>query len=61
MAKDDSAKEKNLPFTHEPFHDFTNKITHTMAFDTPVMEHWLEQEIAQWVHDESSIQRPIAP
>ena len=22
-----------------------------MAFDTPVMEHWLEREIAQWVHD----------
>ena len=23
---------------------------YTMAFVTPVMEHWLEQEIAQWVH-----------
>ena len=21
-----------------------------MAFVTPVVEHWLEQEIAQWVH-----------
>ena len=21
-----------------------------MAFDTPVVEHWLEREIAQWVH-----------
>ena len=21
-----------------------------MAFVTPVMEHWLEREIAQWVH-----------
>ena len=23
-------------------------ITHTTAFVTPVMEHWLEREIAQW-------------
>ena len=23
--------------------------THTTAFVTPVMEHWLEREIAQWV------------
>ena len=26
-----------------------HRITHTMAFVTPVVEHWLEQEIAQWV------------
>ena len=26
----------------------TNRIAHTMAFVTPVMEHWLEREIAQW-------------
>ena len=25
-------------------------MTHTTAFITPVMEHWLEREIAQWVH-----------
>ena len=31
-----------------------------MAFVTPVVEHWLEQEIAQWVHHERSIRRPIA-
>ena len=28
----------------------TDGITHTTAFVTPVMEHWLEREIAQWVH-----------
>ena len=28
----------------------TKRITHTMAFVTPVVEHWLEREIAQWVH-----------
>ena len=27
-----------------------DRIAHTMAFVTPVVEHWLEQEIAQWVH-----------
>ena len=25
-------------------------IKHTTAFVTPVVEHWLEREIAQWVH-----------
>ena len=30
----------------------SDRITHTMAFVTPVVEHWLEREIAQ---------RPIAP
>ena len=30
-----------------------------MAFVTPVMEHWLERQIAQWVHHEGSIQPPI--
>ena len=30
-------------------HHPTDRITHTTAFVTPVMEHWLEQEIAQWV------------
>ena len=27
-----------------------DRIVHTTAFVTPVMEHWLEREIAQWVH-----------
>ena len=27
-----------------------DRITHTTAFVTPVWEHWLEREIAQWVH-----------
>ena len=26
--------------------------THTTAFGIPVVEHWLEREIAQWVHHE---------
>ena len=39
----------------------TDRIAHTMAFVTPVVEHWLEQEIAQKVHNEESIQQPIAP
>ena len=25
---------------------------------TPVVVHWLEREIAQWVHHEQSIRRP---
>ena len=42
-------------------HHPTVRIIHTTAFDTPVVEHWLEQEIAQWAHHEGSIRRPIAP
>ena len=32
-------------------HHPTDRITHTTAFVTPVVEHWLEREIAQWVHE----------
>ena len=31
-------------------HHPTDRIAHTTGFVTPVVEHWLEQEIAQWVH-----------
>ena len=31
----------------------TNRLVHIIvAFVKPVVEHWLEQEIAQWVHPE---------
>ena len=60
MVKDHSDSEKGNPlpphrlllsintffYTHHP----TDRITHTTAFVTPVVEHWLEREIAQWVH-----------
>ena len=36
-------------------HHPTDRIIHTTAFVTPVVEHWLEREIAQWVHHEGSI------
>ena len=39
----------------------TDRITHTTAFVTPLVEHWLERELAQCVHHEGSIRRPIAP
>ena len=42
-------------------HHPTDRNTHTTAFVTPVVEHWLEREIAHWVHHEGSIRRPIAP
>ena len=31
-------------------HHRTDRIAHTTTFVTPVVEHWLEREIAQWVH-----------
>ena len=30
-------------------HHPTERIAHTTAFVTPVVEYWLEQDIAQWV------------
>ena len=41
-------------------HHPTDRITHTTAFVTPVVEHWLERVIAQWVHHEGSIRQPSA-
>ena len=38
-----------------------DRIAHTTAFATTVVEHWPEREIAQWVYHEGSIRRPIAP
>ena len=35
-------------------------VAHTTAFVTRVVEHWLEREIAQYVHHEGSLRRPIA-
>ena len=62
MVKDHSDSEKGNPlpphmlllsinskgyfYMHHP----TDRITHTTAFVTPVVEHWLEREIAQCVH-----------
>ena len=36
-------------------------VADTTALVTPVIEHCLERDIAQWVHHEGSIRRPIAP
>ena len=36
-------------------HHPTDRIAHTMVFAVPVVEHWLEGEIAQWVHYAGSI------
>ena len=30
-------------------HHLTDRRAHTTAFVTPVVEHWVEREIAQWV------------
>ena len=44
-------------YMHHP----TNRLAYTTAFGMPVVEHWLERKIAQWVHYEGSIQQPIVP
>ena len=61
MVKDHSDSEKGNPLPpHRLLLSINTKgsfictiphmIAHTTAFVTPVVEHWLEREIAQWVH-----------
>ena len=38
----------------------TERIAHTTPFVIPVVEHWLQRNIAESVHNEGSIRRPIA-
>ena len=72
MVKDHSDSERGnpLPSLHGLFpisskgsfiYRLTDRIVNITAFATPVVEHWLEQEIAQWIHHEGSIRRPIVP
>ena len=46
-----SSKGSFVNIMHHP----TDRIIHTMAFVKPVVEHWLEREIAQWVHPMKSL------
>ena len=41
-------------------HHPTDKIAHTTAFVTPVVEHWLERKVTKWVRHEGSIRQTIA-
>ena len=57
MVEDHSDSERGNPlpphrllFPINSKGSFICRIAHTMAFVTPVVEHWLEREIAQWVH-----------
>ena len=37
----------------------TDRIAHTTAFVTPVVEHWLERDIGQWVHPMLDIKESV--
>ena len=50
MVKDHSDSERENPLPPHGLLFSINRIAHTTAFVTPVVEHWLEWEIAQWVH-----------
>ena len=55
MVKDHSDSEKGNPLPpHRLLFPINSKgsfiSTKATAFVTPVVEHWLEREIAQWVH-----------
>ena len=51
-----SDQQQGFCLMHHP----TDRITHSTAFATPVVEHWLEREIAHWVHDMRSIQQAMS-
>ena len=42
-------------------HHPTDRITHTTAFITPVVEHWLEREIAQWAWWRMNLEKLYRP
>ena len=46
VRKETRCRHIGLFYMHYP----TDSIIHTTAFVTPVVELWLEREIAQWVH-----------
>ena len=57
MVKEHSDSERGNPLPHGLLFPISkgsficiipDRITHTTAFVTPVVEHWLEREIAQW-------------
>ena len=57
MVNDHSDSERGNPLSpHRLLFPINSKgsiiciIPHTTAFATPVVEHWLEREIDQWVH-----------
>ena len=63
MVKDHSDSERGnplpqkgvlFPISSKGFFICIDRIAHTTAFVTSVMEHWLEQEIALWVHNETA-------
>ena len=47
MVKDHSDSERENPAMVILYDHPTDRVAHTTAFITPVMEHWLEREIAQ--------------
>ena len=73
MVKDHSDSERGNPLPPHGLlfpisskgyfymHHHTYMIAHTTAFVKPVVDHWLEREIAPWVHHEGTIRRLIAP
>ena len=40
-------------------HHPTDRIAHTTAFVTPVVEHWLEREIVQYERKETQTKEPL--
>ena len=46
MVKDHSEWKPAAATSWDTLFDFPNRIAYTMAFVTPVVEHWLKQEIA---------------
>ena len=64
VRKETRCRHIGFFYMHHP----TDRIAHTTAFVTPVVEHWPEREITQWVHpmkdrsdDPSHYERTLLP
>ena len=54
MVKDHSDSEKGNPLPPHRLLFTIDRIAHTTAFVTPVVEHWLEREIALFIKSSAS-------
>ena len=50
MVNDNSVSEREETRCRHMGYSFRLAVAHTTAFVTLVVEHWLEREVAQWVH-----------
>ena len=67
IVKDHSGRKYNIWYSFRLaergllYAPYSEWIIHRTAFGAPIVEHWLEREITQWVRHQGSIPLPFAP